>query len=121
MKTIVRQFVLCVALQGWSVQAHAHAFLDRARPAVGSTVHGSPAEIKLWFTAPLEPAFSTVKVLDKSGRQVDRKDKHIDERDQTQMKVTLPPLANGTYRVVWHVLSVDTHVTDGDFTFEVVP
>jgi copper resistance protein C len=121
MKTIIHRLALCVALQTCCGQAYAHAFLDQARPAVGSTVHGPPTEIRLRFTAPLEPAFSTVKVLDNSGRQVDRKDKQVDRGDLAQIKVSVPPLANGTYRVLWHVLSADTHVTDGDFTFEVVP
>jgi len=121
MKGLTCQAVLFVALQICSSVAHAHAFLDHARPAVGSTVHGSPAEIRLWFTAPLEPAFSTVKVLDGSGKQVDRKDKQVDPIDPSQIKVTVLPLATGTYRVFWRVLSVDTHVTEGDFTFEVAP
>jgi copper resistance protein C len=121
MKAILHQVALCVAVQTCCSQAYAHAFLDRARPAVGSTVHGSPTEIRLWFTSPLEPAFSNVKVLDQSGRQVDRKDKQVERGDPAQIKVTVPALANGTYRVVWHILSVDSHVTEGDFIFEVVP
>jgi hypothetical protein len=28
-------------------------------------------------------------------------------------------LPAGTYTVKWHVLSVDTHTTEGDFTFHV--
>jgi len=121
MTTIVRQVALCIALQMCSSVACAHAFLERARPAVGSAVHGSPTEIRLWFSAPLEPAFSSVKVLDQGGKQVDRKDKQVERGDAAQIRVTVPALANGTYRVVWHVVSVDAHVTDGDFTFEVVP
>jgi methionine-rich copper-binding protein CopC len=121
MKAIIHQLALCVALQTCCTQAFAHAFLEHARPAVGSTVHGSPSEVRLRFTAPLEPAFSTVKVLDHSGRQVDRKDKQVDHSNPAQITVSVPPLASGTYRVVWHVLSVDSHVTEGDFTFEVVP
>ena len=121
MKAIIHQIALCVALQACCAPAFAHAFLDHARPAVGSTVHGSPTEIRLRFTAPLEPAFSTVKVLDNSGRQVDRKDKQVDHGNPAQIMVSVPPLASGTYRVVWHVLSLDSHVTEGDFTFEVVP
>jgi len=31
----------------------------------------------------------------------------------------LPPLPAGTYRVKWHVVSVDTHRTQGDFKFTV--
>ena len=120
MRTVIRA-VATLAAVVFATQALAHAFLDHAAPAVGSTVHGPPAGVKLWFTQELEPAFSTVRVLDQSGGQVDRMDKEIDRSDRTLLKVSLPPLAPGTYRVVWRVLSVDTHVSEGDFTFEVAP
>jgi methionine-rich copper-binding protein CopC len=32
----------------------------------------------------------------------------------------LPSLGAGTYKVVWLVVSVDTHVTNGNFTFRIV-
>jgi copper resistance protein C len=101
--------------------AFAHAFLDRALPAVGSTVHGSPTEVRLWFTQRLEPAFSTVRVLDARGTQVDAKDKRVDAGDATLLRVSLPKLAPGKYRVVWRVLSADSHATQGDYSFEVAP
>jgi len=101
--------------------AGAHAFLDHATPAVGSMVHGAPAQVRLWFTQELEPAFSSVRVLDASGKQVDAKDKQLDAKDASIMRVSLPPLPPGKYRVVWRALSIDTHATDGDFTFEVRP
>ena len=104
-----------------SSEAGAHAFLDHAAPAVGSVIHGSPAQVRLWFTQELEPAFSTVKVLDRSGRQVDKQDKQVDRANPALLQVSLPELAPGKYRVVWRALSVDTHVTEGDFTFDVVP
>jgi len=84
-------------------------------------VSGSPDEVKLWFTQELEPAFSTVRVLDAAGRQIDRGDKRVGPSDRTLLRVSVPRLAPGSYRVVWRVLSVDTHVTEGDYTFEVVP
>jgi methionine-rich copper-binding protein CopC len=102
-------------------EAGAHAFLDHAAPAVGSAIHGSPVQVRLWFTQELEPAFSTVKVLDRNGRQMDKQDKQVDRADPALLQVSLPPLAPGRYRVVWRALSVDTHVTEGDFTFDVVP
>lgn len=101
--------------------ASAHAFLDRAAPAVGSTVHGSPSSVRLWFTEPLEPAFTTIQVLDQTGKPVDNGDKAVDASDRTLLRISLPQLPAGTYRVVWRALSVDTHVTEGDFTFDVVP
>ena len=99
----------------------AHAFLEHALPRVGEAVHAAPGEVKVWFTEALEPAFSALRVFDKDGKQVDRKDPQVDPSDRTVMRVSLPQLPPGTYRVRWRALSVDTHVTEGDFTFTVAP
>ena len=104
-----------------SPHADAHAFLDHATPAVGSVVRGAPAQIKLWFSERLEPAFSTVQVLDRNGKRVDKGDPQVDSTDAALLLVSVPQLAPGRYRVTWRVLSVDTHVTEGDFSFDVTP
>jgi len=105
----------------FAVTAAAHAFLERAVPAVGSVVHASPARIELRFTQRIEPAFSSVQVFDTAGKRIDRDDGAVDAADATLLRVSLPPLAPGTYRVKWRVLSIDSHVTDGDFSFDVAP
>jgi len=111
-----------LALSGLAApQAAAHAFLDRSEPRVGSTVHESPAELRLSFTQELEPAFSTVQVRDQGGVQVDKGDAQVDVGDATILRVSLNPLPPGTYKVTWRVVSVDTHPTEGDFTFQVTP
>jgi len=99
--------------------AAAHAFLDHALPAVGSTVHAPLPQVKLWFTQKLEPAFSKAEVSDSTGKRVDRSDARVDDNDPTVMTVSVPQLAPGRYRVKWRVLSVDTHVTEGDYRFDV--
>ena len=99
--------------------AAAHAFLDHASPPVGGTVGKPPPEVTVWFSEPLEPAFSTLRVLDKDGKPVDRGDRKPASGDRKAMRVSVPPLAPGTYTVKWRALSVDTHVTEGDFTFRV--
>jgi methionine-rich copper-binding protein CopC len=101
--------------------AAAHAFLDHASPRVGSTVSQAPSELTLSFTQNLEPAFSTVEVFDEKGAKVDKGDVKVDPNDGTLLRVSLNPLPPGTYKVVWHVVSVDTHPTEGDFTFQVSP
>jgi len=113
------KWVLLMFIGLGSSSALAHAFLDHSLPAVGSILHESPHEIRLWFTERLEPAFSKVRVLDKAGNRVDAGDSHVDSADPTIVATTVSSLAPGTYRVVWRVVSVDTHVTEGDFTFEV--
>jgi methionine-rich copper-binding protein CopC len=77
--------------------------------------------VKLWLNEPLEIAFSTLTVLDASGRRVDRADAHLDAGDKTLLRVSLPPLAPGVYTVRWRAVSIDTHVTQGEFVFRVGP
>ena len=117
MKRTIVGFLLII-LAG-TARLEAHAFLKRAEPAVGSTVQTSPAEVRIWFTENIEPAFSTVQVFDASGKEVDKRDVHLDRSDRAVLHVSLPQLGAGTYKVVWRVVSVDTHVTNGNFTFRV--
>ena len=111
--------VLAVLLS--AAGATAHAFLDHADPRVGSTVKNPPAQVRLWFTQSLEPAFSGAQVLNDAEQRVDKADSQVDSSDRTLLRISLPPLAPGTYKVIWRVLSVDSHVTEGDFTFRVAP
>jgi methionine-rich copper-binding protein CopC len=103
-----------------SARLEAHAFLAGAEPGVGSTVQTSPNEVRIHFTENIEPAFSTIQVFDASAKEVDKRDVHLDPSDHSLLHVSLPRLDAGTYKVVWRVVSVDTHVTNGDFTFRVV-
>jgi len=99
--------------------AGAHAVLDHSIPAARSTLRAPPKEITLAFTERLEPTFSTVRVVDAKGKQVDNGDSRIDGADATSLRVTLRALAAGRYHVSWRVLSIDTHVSKGEFTFDV--
>lgn len=101
--------------------AHAHAFLDRATPAVGSAVHGSPRALVLVFSEELEAAFSTVRVEDGQGKRVDAGDVHVDPANAAVLEVSLPHLSPGRYHVIWRVVSVDTHVTEGSYAFDILP
>ncbi|HUI18724.1 MAG TPA: copper resistance CopC family protein [Alphaproteobacteria bacterium] len=121
MRRIAVLLLVSAALGSSAAAALAHAFLDHAIPAVGSTSHGSPPEVRLWFTEALEPAFSAVKVVDASGKQVDKGDSSVDAQDRKLLKLALPPLAPGSYKVMWRVTSVDTHTTSGSYTIRIAP
>jgi methionine-rich copper-binding protein CopC len=110
---------LLIVLTGLT-KLKAHAFLERADPAVGSTVETSPGEIRIWFNEKIEPVFSTIQVFDASGKEVDKRDVHLDHSNHALLHVSLPRLEAGSYKVVWRVVSVDTHVTNGSFNFRVV-
>ncbi len=117
----MRQFTIAIALLMSIVatRALAHAHLDHASPAVGSTVATAPSAVLLWFTETLEPKFSTVEVHNAQGAAVQAGKATVDPANGAELRVSLKSLPPGTYKVIWRVLSVDTHRTQGDFSFTV--
>lgn len=101
--------------------AHAHAFLRHASPAVGSTIATVPPEMTLDYTEGVEPRFSSVEVLNAQGQRVDAGDLHVAPDNQKRLIIGLKKLPPGAYTVQWHVVSVDTHHTEGKFSFSVQP
>jgi methionine-rich copper-binding protein CopC len=87
-----------------------------ASPPVGGSVGAAPHQVALSFTQGLEPSFSSVQVTDSKGSRVDTGKAQV---SGSTMSVGLKALSAGTYRVNWHVLSVDTHKTQGSFSFRV--
>lgn len=118
-RPIAAAFGVGLALLPMAALAHAH--LDHASPAVGSAVAQPPKEVSLWFTEALEAKFSTIEVHDAQGRPAQAGPATLARDNTAQLRVPLKPLSPGTYRVIWRVLSVDTHRTRGDFTFHVGP
>src|SRR6201982_449886 len=113
----LRVFILSLLLMAFGgVAAHAHAMLDHANPSVGSPVASAPHEVALTFTQNLESAVSSVQVTDANGARVDQGKAQI---SGNSILVGLKSLSPGTYRVRWQALSVDTHKTEGSFTFTV--
>jgi methionine-rich copper-binding protein CopC len=110
--------VLFFVLAG-AARLEAHAFLQHAEPGAGSTMQTSPNEIKIRFTEKIELAFSNIQVFAASGKEVDKRDAHLDRSDPALLRVSLPPLEAGTYKVAWRAASIDTHVTEGSFRFHV--
>jgi methionine-rich copper-binding protein CopC len=99
--------------------AFAHAFLERATPPVGGEVAGSPPELSLTFTEGVEPTFSTIEVHDATGAAVSTDKPHVAPGNNRRLTVELPKLPPGTYTVIWHATSVDTHKTEGDYRFTI--
>jgi hypothetical protein len=81
----------------------------------------SPKEIRLTFSEGVEPRFSGIELATGDGRPIATGHATRDPGDEKQLVLAVPPLAPGLYRVTWHVVSVDTHRTEGDFTFTVGP
>jgi methionine-rich copper-binding protein CopC len=118
-RTITVLAASAVLVLSGTMAAFAHAHLVRATPAVGSTVQAAPGEVALRFSEKLESKFSSVVVRDSAGKQVDKGDAAVDKADRMVIRVLLPPLEPGVYKVEWKAVSADTHKVNGDFTFKV--
>ena len=101
--------------------ALAHAQLEKAVPAVGGSV-AAPSEIRLKFSEGVEPRFSGVTLDGDNDAAAALGAPRVDPADNSVLIVKIAkPLAPGAYTIHWHAVSVDTHKTQGSFSFTVTP
>ncbi len=119
---IVAAFALlvCFATLFLNQPASAHANLLEASPKPSEQLDTPPERVIIWFTEPIEPAFSNILVLNPGGADVTAGESEFDPTEPTVMWVPLVPLESGTFTVVWkNVSSVDGHKATGSFIFAV--
>ena len=114
----LRVLLLAAALAATASPAAAHAFLESVSPGAGDSVHAGPLKVHLRFSEALEPTFSGIKVTDSSGRDMAAGPAVA---NGPEMELPLRALAPGRYRVNWHAVSVDTHRSEGKYSFLVLP
>ncbi|MEO6846899.1 MAG: copper resistance CopC family protein [Chthoniobacterales bacterium] len=115
------RFKIITLLLSFPIALQAHAFLDYANPAVGSSNKKSPAEVRITFSERIEPTLSSIKVFDSNGKEVDKGNQKGDAENKKILLIGVPLLTQGSYKVVWRAVSVDTHVTNGEFSFQIKP
>jgi hypothetical protein len=115
-------FALCAAFAlAPLTNAQAHAFLDHTAPRVGAVVKAAPAALRLTFTQAVEVPFCRVSVTGPPGFGGAGAVHSTPSQPATLTVDLRSPAPPGAYVVHWRVLSVDTHVTEGDFSYQVRP
>lgn len=114
----LRLLLAFLSIAGSAAPAVAHAFLQHAVPGAAAKLSVGPKSVVLTFSEKLEPAFSGVTITDGSGRNMVSAPAVI---AGNSMVLQLGPLKPGSYRVMWHAVSVDTHRTEGAYRFTVKP
>jgi len=116
-------FALLIALLWW-LPVQAHALLVRSSPAAGAELTIPPATVELWFSEPLEAAFSDAYLVDAAGNELGRGASTIDAADPHHLTLTLAPTTTvppGIYTVLYHTLSqADGHEWLGSFPLTVL-
>ncbi|MFQ5399511.1 MAG: copper resistance protein CopC [Anaerolineae bacterium] len=120
MKIRYSLLITLLILLAKAMPAFAHANLLQANPEANAALERAPAQIELFFSEPIENGFSTIQVLNTSGKRVDNDDALVDPANPTRLTVSLRSLPAGIYTVSWRTLSsVDSHVTAGAYPFAV--
>lgn len=99
--------------------ALAHPALQAANPPAGALLEAPPKEIVLTFNERLEPAFSALKVVDSSGRDIASSKGQPGVASGSRLQLTLPDLKSGSYTVRWTAVGHDAHPIKGDYRFTV--
>ena len=115
-RALIGAVVAAVALLLGYGTAAAHAELISITPADGEIVDVAPAEVVLTFSEPVSLTGGSVRVLDDDANDVATATTLENETVTVELAAGL---ANGTYTVVWEVVSVDSHRICGASVFHV--
>jgi copper resistance protein C len=119
-KTSILAGLLACAIWVLGTQAaSAHAFLVKSDPPMGSTVSVAPKALILTFTEGLEIPFCSVTVTDGMGMHSETGKPEAVPGHPNEMLVPLNVPMPGKLTVTWHAVAVDTHKTEGSFSFTV--
>jgi methionine-rich copper-binding protein CopC len=115
----IRSFIFALALATSAAPvAWAHSFPEEQHPSAGETLSAPPSEIRIKFDAPIEKLFAKLQVVDSGGKDhaVGPPDISSDGVELTEKIEALKP---GEYTVRWAVVCVDTHHTEGSYSFTI--
>ncbi|MGH7925265.1 MAG: copper resistance CopC family protein [Candidatus Binatus sp.] len=100
------------------IAAVAHSFPEKETPAAGQKLATPPSEVVIDFDAPIEKLFAKLEVTGPDGQNLAEGAPQISD-DGTRLSVKVSPLKPGNYTVKWAVVCIDTHHTEGSYTFSV--
>jgi copper transport protein len=115
-RALIGAVVAVVALLIGHDTAAAHAELISIEPADGEVVDAAPANVVLTFSEPVSLTGGSVRVLDDGADDVATA---TNLEGETIIVDLAGGLADGTYTVVWEVVSVDSHRISGASVFHV--
>jgi hypothetical protein len=96
--------------------AMAHAILEQSQPANGATIPAGATSFTLTFNSRIDQGRSllTLTAPDQSKQML-----AIGDATAPNLLTTSATLVPGRYVLHWQVLSVDGHITRGQFSFSV--
>jgi copper transport protein len=114
---VKKLLVVALAALAFPGAASAHATLEKETPSFGQRLERAPAQVRLSFDQSVEALPDAIRVLDTKGRLLSGRT--ITSADKRTITAPLQRLRRGGYTIRWRVVSADSHVVSGVYTFGV--
>jgi methionine-rich copper-binding protein CopC len=101
-----------------AIAASAHSFPESETPSAGQKIASAPSEVAINFDAPIEKLFAKLEVTGADGKNEAAGAPQVSD-DGRNMSVKIVALKPGDYTVKWAVVGIDTHRTEGSYTFSI--
>ena len=98
--------------------ASAHSFPESQTPSAGQKVASALTEVTINFDAPIEKLFAKLEVTGAEGNNEAAGAPQVSD-DGRRLSVKVALLKPGDYTVKWAVVGIDTHHTEGSYTFSI--
>jgi methionine-rich copper-binding protein CopC len=119
LKMCISVAVVVATLTSQAIVASAHSFPESETPSAGQKVASAPSEVAINFDAPIEKLFAKLQVTDVDGKNEAAGAPQVSD-DGRRLSVKVSALKAGDYTVKWAVVGVDTHHTEGSYTFSIL-
>jgi methionine-rich copper-binding protein CopC len=110
--------ILLTLIVSVTTAAWAHSFPEQETPSAGATLNEPPAQVIIKYDAPIEKLFASLKVLNSAGQNVAQGPPEVSP-DGGNLAIPVNKLPPGEYTVQWSVVCIDTHHTQGSYSFTV--
>src|SRR5260370_29289694 len=117
LKMCISAAAIAIAMSN-AIVASAHSFPESETPSAGETVASPPSEVTINFDAPIEKLFAKLEVTGADGKNEAAGAPQISD-DGRHPTVKVASLKPGDYAVKWAVVGIDTHHTEGSYTFSI--
>jgi methionine-rich copper-binding protein CopC len=110
--------IFLALIVGVTVAASAHSFPEQETPPAGATLTEPPTQVTIKYDAPIEKLFASLEVLNSAGQNEAVGEPQV-SADGWTLSVPVNKLQPGEYTVQWRVVCIDTHHTQGSYSFTV--
>jgi methionine-rich copper-binding protein CopC len=119
LKVYISGAALLAIAMCYGIVASAHSFPDSESPSAGQKIASAPTEVTINFDAPIEKLFAKLEVTGADGANQAAGAPQVSD-DGRRLSVKVGALKPGDYLVKWAVVCIDTHHTQGSYTFSIV-